>query len=157
HWGSNMVRANYGNTNVDALTFNLAAGKDTALRTRALEVLHYFHGVNPFSSTYLTNMSTYGATYSMNAIFHTSFHVGSPLWRDVRTRTFGPPPGYVRGAPNAQTTVTLAPPASQPRQKAYRDWNGDAATGDPQTSWEITEPGIYYQAAYVKLIAAFAQ
>lgn len=157
HWGSNMVRANYGNTNVDALTFSLAGGKDAALRTRALEVLHYFHGVNPFSSVYLTNMSSLGATYSMNAIFHTWFHVGSPLWGDVRTRTFGPPPGYLPGGPNAQTSVTLAPPAGQPRQKAYRDWNGDAGSGDPQTSWEITEPGIYYQAAYVKLIAAFAQ
>lgn len=157
HWGSNMVRANYGNTNVDALTYGLTGGKDTALRTRAVEVLHYFHGVNPFSSAYLTNMSSYGATYSMNAIFHAWFNVSSALWGDVRIRTYGPPPGYVPGGPNASTGVSLSPPAGQPRQKAYRDWNGDPASGDPQASWEITEPGIYYQAAYVKLVAAFAQ
>jgi hypothetical protein len=156
HWGSNMVRANYGNTNVDAVLYNLTGGRDTALRTRALEVLHYFHGVNPFSSTYLTNMSSYGATYSMNAIYHSWFGINTP-WGDVRTTAYGPPPGYMPGGPNAQTSVTLAPPAGQPRQKAYRDWNGNAATGDLQSAWEITEPGIYYQASYVKLLAAFAQ
>lgn len=158
HWGSNMVRANYGNSNVDALQFNLSGSKgDASIRTRALETLHYFHGVNPFSSAYLTNMSSYGATYSMNAIFHAWYFVTSPLWGDVRTRTYGPPPGYLPGGPNQWTSVTMGPPGGQPKQKAYRDWNGDAASGDAQASWEITEPGIYYQAAYVKLVSAFAQ
>jgi endoglucanase len=138
------------------LAYSLTGGRDIAIRTRALEILHYFHGVNPFGSAYLTNMSTYGASYSMNAMFHTWFALNSQ-WGDVRTTTYGPPPGYLPGGPNAQTGITLAPPAGQPRQKAYRDWNGNPANGDLQSSWEITEPGIYYQAAYVKLISAFAQ
>jgi hypothetical protein len=157
HWGSNQPRANYGNTNVDALVYNLAGAQASSIRTRALEVLHYFHGVNPFGSAYLTNMSSYGATYSENAIFHAWYKTNSPLWGNVQTTTFGPPPGYVPGGPNASTTVSLAPPAGQPLQKSFRDWNGDPASGDPQTSWEITEPAIYYQAAFVKLVAAFAQ
>ena len=41
------------------------------------------------------------------------------------------------------------PPAGQPTQKSYKDWN----TGFPQNSWEITEPGIYYQASYVRLLS----
>jgi hypothetical protein len=155
HWGSNQPRANYGSTNVEALAYGLTGGKDTALRNRAVEVLHYFHGVNPFGTVYLTNMSAYGATYSMNAIFHTWFNSASPQWGDVRTSTYGPPPGYVPGGPNKDTSVTLSPPAGQPPQKSYRDWNGTGS--DAQASWEITEPAIYYQAAYVKLIAAFAQ
>ncbi len=157
HWGSSQVRANYGNSNVDAVNYGLTGGNDASLRTRGVEVLHYFHGVNPFGSAYLTNMSSYGATYSMNAIFHGWYFVTSVQWGDVRTRLYGPPPGYVPGGPNASTSVSLSPPAGQPRQKSYRDWNGDASTGDAQSSWDITEPGIYYQAAYVKLAAAFAQ
>jgi hypothetical protein len=158
HWGSNQPRANYGNSNVDAVVYNLPGTVGaTSLNTRAVEVLHYFHGVNPFGTAYLTNMNSLGSTYSLNAIFHAWFTVRSPLWGDVRTRTYGPPPGYVPGGPNSSTGVGLAPPAGQPPQKSYRDWNGDAATGDEQQSWEITEPGIYYQSAYVKLVSAFAQ
>jgi len=44
---------------------------------------------------------------------------------------------------------TLSPPYGQPMLKSYLDFN----TGFPNNSWEITEPGIYYQAAYVRLIA----
>lgn len=157
HWGSHQVRANYGNTNVDAALYGLAGGSEASMRTRALDTLHYFHGVNPLGTVYLTNMSAYGASSSLNAIFSVWFKVGSSQWGDVRSSTYGPPPGYVPGGPNASTGVWLAPPAGQPRQKAYRDWNGDPVTGDPQQSWEITEPGIYYQAAFVKLVAAFAR
>ena len=41
----------------------------------------------------------------------------------------------------------------QPRGKAYFD----TAKGWPESSWEITEPAIYYQAMYVRLIAEFAK
>jgi hypothetical protein len=158
HWGSNQPRANYGNSNVDAVKHNLAGTPGaTSITTRAVEVLHYFHGVNPFGTAYLTNMGSLGATYSMNAIFHVWFKTDSPQWGDVRTSIFGPPPGYVPGGPNASTGATLAPPAGQPAQKSYRDWNGNPGNGDPQQSWEITEPGIYYQSAFVKLVSAFAQ
>lgn len=47
--------------------------------------------------------------------------------------------------------VTLSPPQGQPIQKSYRDWN----TGWPQDSWEVTENGIYYQAAYVRALSKF--
>jgi hypothetical protein len=40
----------------------------------------------------------------------------------------------------------------QPRQKSYRDWN----TSWPDSSWATTEPAIYYQAAYIRLLARFA-
>jgi hypothetical protein len=154
HWGSHQPRGNYGNTNNDAITYGLAGANSASYRTRALEVLHYFHGVNPFGRVFLTNMYSYGATWSENEIFHAWFRTGS-IWSDAKTSPFGPAPGYLPGGANANTSVTLSPPAGQPRQKAFRDWNGNGR--DPQTSWEITEPGIYYQSAYVKLVAAFAQ
>jgi hypothetical protein len=47
----------------------------------------------------------------------------------------------------------LSPPAGQPPQKSYKDWNG----GWPDSSWAVTEPGIYYQSAYIRLLSAFVQ
>lgn len=41
--------------------------------------------------------------------------------------------------------------AGQPIQKSYKDWN----TSWPQNSWTITEPAIYTQASYVRLLSNF--
>jgi len=40
---------------------------------------------------------------------------------------------------------------AQPEQKMYLDFNN----GPPEDSWTITEPAIYYQAAYIKLLSKF--
>jgi len=45
----------------------------------------------------------------------------------------------------------LSPPAAQPPQKSYLDFND----GWPESSWEITEPAIYYNAAYIMLLSNF--
>jgi hypothetical protein len=157
-WGSNQTRGNYGNTNVDAANFGIGVSSSTPFITRALETLHYFHGVNPFAKVYMTNMSSYGATSSLNALYHTWFWPGSK-WADVKTSQCGPAPGYIPGGPNAQAVqngvpASIAPPAGQPPQKSYRDWNG--TTTDTQASYAVNEPGIYYQSAYVELLAQFA-
>jgi hypothetical protein len=155
HWGSNNPRANYGNTNVDAVTHDLGLPDPQRYRSRALEILHYFHGVNPFGMVYLSNMYSLGATFSVNRIYHTWFMPKSD-WNDARESRCGPPPGYVPGGPNADAVrngvpATLLPPAGQPPQKSYRDWN----EGYPESSWAVTEPAIYYQSAYIRLLSAF--
>jgi hypothetical protein len=157
HWGSNNPRGNYGNSNVDVLTYGLAGSSAASYSTRALEILHYFHGVNPFGMVYLTNMYAFGATKSANEIFHMWYHEGTK-WSDAKTSQCGPAPGYVPGGPNASAAASgvptsLVPPTGQPPQKSYKDWNGDGA----QASWVITEPGIYFQSSYLKLLSAFAQ
>jgi endoglucanase len=157
HWGSNQPRANYGNTNLDVITYKLPVGNADTYKVRALEELHYFHGVNPFGMTYLSNMYRYGATHSVNEIYHTWFAHGTK-WSDAQSSPCGPPPGYLPGGPNAAAVqggvpASISPPAGQPAQKAYRDWN----TGWPQSSWAVTEPAIYYQAAYVELLSKFAE
>jgi endoglucanase len=157
HWGSNQPRANYGNSNLDALTLKLGAGDSDNYTTRALELLHYFHGVNPLGMVYLSNMYRYGATRSANEIYHTWF-AHDTRWSDARSSACGPAPGYVPGGPNVNAVregvpSTVSPPAGQPAQKSYRDWN----VGWPQSSWAVTEPAIYYQSAYVELVSKFAQ
>jgi endoglucanase len=157
HWGSNGPRANYGNSNMDMLTFGIEAKPGQDYNTRALEILHYFHGVNPFAMVYLTNMYDQGATRSANEIYHTWFWHDSK-WSDALKSECGPAPGYVPGGPNADAVKagvppTLIPPAGQPPQKSYRDWNA----AWPESSWAVTEPGIYYQSAYIELLSKFAK
>src|SRR5581483_7203376 len=157
HWGSNNPRAAYGNTNMDVATYGLDPDNASRYTTRALEILHYFHGVNPFARVYLSNMYAYGATQSLNEIYHVWFWQDT-RWSDARSSECGPAPGYVPGGPNAQAAKdgvpdSLRPPVGQPPQKSYRDWNKP----DPEKSWTITEPAIYYQSGYVKLLSKFLQ
>jgi hypothetical protein len=157
HWGSNNPRAGYGNTNFDVLTYDVDPREAESYRTRALDVLHYFHGVNPFALVYLSNMYSYGATKSVNEIFHVWF-AHNTRWSDALASECGPAPGFVPGGPNAQAAASgvpssIAPPAGQPPQKSYKDWN----IGSPESAWAINEPAIYYQSGYVKLISKFAR
>jgi hypothetical protein len=157
HWGSNQPRANYGNSNLDALTYHSTVAEPGTYELRALEMLHYFHGVNPFGMVYLSNMSAYGATISANEIYHTWYWHGTK-WSSASTSPCGPAPGYLPGGPNANAAKngvppSLSPPTGQPQQKSYKDWNG----AWPESSWAVTEPAIYYQSAYVKLLSRFAR
>jgi hypothetical protein len=43
------------------------------------------------------------------------------------------------------------PPSGQPPQKGYRE-----SSSDEYKSWVFNEPSIVYQAAYVQLLAQFA-
>jgi endoglucanase len=157
HWGSNNPRAQYGNSNMDVLTYHLDDVNAATYRARALGILHYFHGLNPFAMVYLSNMYDYGATRSANEIYHTWFARGT-RWSDALSSSCGPAPAYVPGGPNANAAKdgvpgNVVPPVGQPPQKAYRDWN----TGSPENSWAVTEPGIYYQSAYVMLLSKFVE
>lgn len=157
HWGSNNPRANYGNTNLDALNHDLRPVDAASLRTRALGILHYMHGVNPLSIVYLSNMYPYGASASVNEIYHVWF-AAKTRWSDAKTSPCGPPPGFVPGGPNAAAAkdgvpAGISPPTGQPPQKSYKDWNA----AWPDSSWAVTEPGIYYQSAYIRLLSAFVQ
>jgi endoglucanase len=158
HWGSNQPRANYGNTNLDVLVYQLPAASKNAstYRTRAEEILHYFHGVNPLGMVYLSNMYQYGATRSANEIYHIWYWQGT-RWSDALTSACGPAPGYVPGGPNAVAMqmgvpASVVPPIGQPQQKSYKDWNSSE-----QASYTVTEPGIYYQSAYVQLLSYFVK
>jgi hypothetical protein len=166
HWGSNKVRANYGNTNYDVVEYALFdAAELVSFRDRAAGLLHAFHGVNPLQLVYLTNMGSFGAERSVNEMFHVWFRDADPTWDSAATSTLGPAPGYVVGGPNRQYCKGLdareyrcvrSALTGQPHEKAFLDFNtGHAPELEHDRSWEITEPGIYYQSAYVKLLSKF--
>jgi hypothetical protein len=46
----------------------------------------------------------------------------------------------------------MSPPGGQPPQKSYKEWNTGWNGTANENSWEITEAGIYTQAAYISLL-----
>ncbi|MEO8447476.1 MAG: glycoside hydrolase family 9 protein, partial [bacterium] len=168
-WGSNTTKSRQGIMFNNMITYKLDTAVNASYREAALGFINYFNGINPTAFCYLTNMSSVGAENSINEIYHSWFADGSSLWDRVGTSTYGPAPGFVSGGVNPSyaldgccpsgcnpqnalcNTSLVTPPLGQPIQKSYRDWN----TSWPQNSWTITEPGIYTQAAYVRLISQF--
>jgi len=150
HWGSNTVRASFGfGALIVAEHAQTTPAERSRLRQRARDMLHSFHGVNPLSVVYLTNMERHGAELSVKRIWHERFNYDTRFAAD-------PPPGYVAGGANqsfggsnGNRKGDVAWVKSQPRAKAYADFNEPW----PMNSWEITENAIYYQAAYIRLLA----
>ena len=152
HWGSSKPKASAAVLNTVAAR-NQIDNDSINQMARAAEHLHYFHGVNPQGLVYLSNMYAYGAARCVNEIYHTWFYDGTDF-DNALTSSNGPAPGFVTGGPNQYFSVpALSPPSGQPAQKAYLDFND----GWPNSSWEISEPAIYYQAAYLRLLANFVR
>lgn len=165
HWGSNNVRAAIGNTNWDVVGHGLAAGDTSTFVERAAGILHFFHGVNPMQIVYLTNMYAYGGDACVDEAYHSWFRDKDPKWDNARTSELGPAPGYVTGGPNKSYCESKESPPHpcahspfrrQPPGKAYIDFNTSFDPTSPyDKSWELTEPAIYYQASYVRLVSKF--
>jgi len=152
HWGSSTPKAGVGVLNQVLVNYNINSGSQASFEQKAEEQIHYFHGLNPLSLVYLTNMNQRGAEKSCDEMYHTWFHDDSD-WDNAQSSLYGPPPGYIVGGPNKDFggPANLVPPNNQPPQKAYLDYNDDW----PNNSWEISEPAIYYQSIYLRLLANF--
>lgn len=149
HWGSNLPKAGFGVLNTLLVNYGINTGSHADYTKKMAEQLHYFHGVNPMGLVYLSNMYDLGGDRCVNEIYHTWFANGTDYDHSLNS-LYGPAPGYVSGGANANFTVTtLTPPAGQPDQKSYLDFNDNF----PMNSWEISEPAIYYQAFYLRLLA----
>jgi len=148
HWGSNSVKANVGLINYDMITYNLDSGNKVSYLDKAFSCIHYIHGVNPLTMVCLSNMYDYGVENSANSIYHGWFQYGT-VYEHALTSPNGPAPGYVPGGANKSYSGSTSGISNQPPQKAYKDGNGY------NNSWEITEPAIYYQSAYIKLLSKF--
>ncbi|MEM7066423.1 MAG: glycoside hydrolase family 9 protein [Cyanobacteria bacterium P01_B01_bin.77] len=147
HWGSNQVKANYGNTNYDPVLLGINVAEWFDYTERALGTINYFHGVNPLGIVYLSNMYEYGAENSINEIYHQWLGFGD--YQNAVTSKRGPAPGYLAGGPNGSYSGD-SELAAGPPMKAYID-----TSEFDLLAWEITEPAIYYQSSYVKLLSKF--
>lgn len=162
-WGSNKTKSVVANSIFNLTRYGIQS--DSALHSEAAQgYLSYMHGVNAMNLCFVTNMAAFGAENSASQIYHTWYAHGTK-WSS------NPPPGYMPGGPNKYYKLDGCCPSGcgssgnnnlcnnaealtaigQPAQKSYADINYSW----PVNSWEITEPGIYYQAAYVRLISSF--
>ena len=156
-WGSNSIKGGNGMMNLDKAKYLNDANKQT-YRDIAEGMIHYIHGVNPQTLVYLSNMYDFGAENSVNEFYHTWFADGTK-WDNAKTSTNGPAPGFLTGGPNywyvaeSGGFADISPPAGQPHQKAYKDWNEGWDGTRNVASYSITENGIYYQANYINALA----
>ncbi|MDW3648840.1 MAG: glycoside hydrolase family 9 protein [Bacteroidia bacterium] len=156
-WGSNQVKSHTGVIMNNMVYYDLAANDDQKedFKNGAAGYIHFMHGVNPMNLVFLSNMKDFGAENSINEIYHAWFGDGT-VYDNAQTSSVGPVPGYLSGGPNpsyAPSQGYFSPPQDQPAQKSYLDWN----TSWPQDSWQITEPAIYYQAAYIHLLSQYVE
>ncbi|MBI3501880.1 MAG: glycoside hydrolase family 9 protein [Bacteroidetes bacterium] len=157
-WGNNQFKCETGSILYNMVQYNLDAANQTKYRNAAEGYIHYIHGMNPHGNVFMTNANSFGGDFFTHEIYHGWFGDGTAFDGGVSPYV-GPPPGFIPAgvdkdfAPDASYTgPTLAPPQNQPVQKSYKDWN----TSFPENSWQISEVGIYVNAAYVKLLSKFA-
>jgi hypothetical protein len=158
-WGSNQGKGRWGRVLLMTIALHVNARQHDAYREIIAGYLHFIHGRNPLAFCFLTNMGHAGGDRCVTEIFHQWFRDGSPLY-DGKNSRYGPAPGYLAGGPNKFFGVDwIRPPFGEPPMKAYRDWNTawNAERKANENSWEITEPAIYYQAAYTLLLSQFVQ
>jgi hypothetical protein len=172
YWSSNKIKAAKGLTYTQFKRYEIDRSKNELADRAAQRYLHYLHGVNPLGLVYLSNMYAYGASKSVNELYHFWFADGSGKWDRVGQSTYGPPPGFLTGGPNQYYAPDKccnnlscgeqgnrlckserdALPVGQPGQKSYRDFNA----GWPLNSWQLSENAIGYQVRYIKLLAQYS-
>ena len=150
-----MTLTNASNHLLNPLRMGLGTRSVAEHENAALGYLHYLHGVNPLGLVYLSNMGDAGAENSVEEFYHSWFADGSAEWDSVSGSTYGPAPGFLVGGPNPSYnwasccpgscgsaannalcgTTPLSPPAGQPKQKSYLQFNDTW----PLNSWEVTE------------------
>ena len=167
NWGSNSAKATTGLFYDKMSEQSFAGGSSTTWHNAAEDYLHYLHGVNPFGMVYLSNMGSYGASKSATAFYHGWFKDDNPA------------PGYVTGGANSRYTwadcckeydannsakgcgsasnnalcYAVSIPVGEPHEKMYANINN----GWPLDSWELTEPSLGYQTAYIRLVSRFVE
>lgn len=180
YWSSNSMRAKWAAMLLHGVRLGVnsvsgASHTDAKYLEVAEDMLHYFHGRNALGMVYLTNMGPKGANLiegkSPVELYHYWFGEGS-IYDGVAGSNRGPAPGFLVGGPAKYTYDSagnwdgayggpVTPPAGQPEDKSYLDFNTVWIPNQPGNkgnpgSYVVSEPGIYYQASYVLLLSAFA-
>ncbi len=172
-WGSNVLLSRLGSNNMDYVTLGLETDQTEDFKERAQSILNYIHGTNPVGLCYVTNMGNYGAEYSVKQMHHTWF-LTDTKYDNQTDSDIGPAPGYLVSGYNAVNNPTCMKVSvnrqnynvlvkDQPIQKKFSDRINNEGTNGYQCSdgsnfnqpWLYTEPGIYFQSAYIRLLSNF--
>lgn len=157
-WGSTHTMSNWGLVPIFGARAGVSEATSNNFMGRGEEYVHYLHGRNPLGMVYLTNMGSQGANAGAEKspmdIFHTWFQGAD--WNGASSQ-YGPAPGYLVGGPNqsgdcVETITGRVLPEGQPPMKMFIEGN---EWKECHSSWVFTEPGIYYQAAFVHLLSHY--
>jgi endoglucanase len=162
NWGSNSLISRQGGDNMDFIEYNLKTADHPKFREKGQAIINYLHGLNPQGMCYLSNMYQYGGDFCFDEMWHTWFKDGT-TFDNLGGTNVGPAPGFMAGGPNSSGSQTMkckigtqqfqGLTKDQPFQKAFSN-NNAGVVGD--APWAFNEPGLYYNAGYVKLLAHFA-
>jgi len=156
YWGNLRGRSHAGYDAFLLSELNLIPELSENFKNRAASHMHYIHGVNPFATTFLTNMYPAGASKSIRFLYHEWF-------MDIPGIGMAAPPGYLPGGPNLHwgkdNPIGLAPPENQPPMKSYIDAPYNFSRKDEHsngyTAYAYTENMCGYQSSYIRLLACF--
>lgn len=140
-WGSNQHKSWLGIMYGQMVRLNLSPANHSNYRKAALDFLHYLHGANAVGYSMLSNTGSVGGDNPVMQLYHAWTGDGTAWDND-------PLPGFLAGGANKNYSGTNGYFSGQPIQKCFLDFN----TSWPENSWEITEPGIYYQAMYIRFL-----
>jgi endoglucanase len=175
NWGSNVLLSRLGSNNMDYVTLGLETDQTNDFKERAQSILNYIHGTNPIGMCYLTNMNSYGADFSVKQMHHTWFK-DNTQYDNQTDSDVGPAPGYLvsgyNGVNQPKCMKVLVGRQSynvlvkdQPVQKKFSEkinsegvdgWKCDVDQNENYNQpWLYTEPGIYFQSAYIRLLSHF--
>ncbi len=162
-WGSNNLKSLQGISYQNMQVYNLNAANATNYKNASSGYLHYFHGVNPLSKLYLSNMSSHGGENSIQGFYHNWFSYGTE-WAEVNGADPGPAPGFTVLGPNENYELytccatncepecaNVANLLNDPAQKCYQDFN----LWYPYAPWSMTANENNLQASYVRLLSKF--
>jgi endoglucanase len=156
-FNNNEFKAETGALYTNMNRYNLDPLNQINYKNAGEGYVHYFHGMNPNGNCFLSNAGIFGADKFTLQIYHGWF--GDGTMYDSSANYIGPPPGYLVCGDDyfytpdaAYSGPPISPPMNQPVQKCYKDWN----TSWPENSWQISEVGIYTEAAYIKLLSMYA-
>jgi endoglucanase len=172
-WGSNVLLSRLGSNNLDYVKMGIETDQTADFKERAQSILNYIHGTNPFGLCYITNMGAYGADFSVKQMHHTWFYTDTQYDNQSDTDV-GPAPGYLVSGYNAVNSPVCMKLSvnrqnynvlvkDQPTQKRFSDRINNEGTNGWQCTdgsnfnqpWLYTEPGIYFQSAYIRLLSHF--
>ena len=141
-WGTNEHKSWLGVMYGQMVRLNLSPANHAQYRKAAIGFLNYLHGVNPVGYAMPANSGAAGADHPVTEIYHGWTGDGTVFDNN-------PIPGLLPGGTNRYYSGSNTYFSGQPIQKCFLNFNSYW----PENSWEITEPAIYYQAAYIRLLA----
>lgn len=174
NYGSNNLISLQSAEGMDMLVYNLRGGDHNSYKEKSLAGINYMHGTNPMGICFLSNMYSHGGDLCADEMWHTWFDVNT-TYDNVSKDCghVGPAPGFLVGGINKNgsgeikvkvgTVQFNALVKDQPDEKRFTNKNATTSGACPaeesaygySTPWQYNEPGIYYQAAYVRALAHF--